>query len=186
MRTKIIIGLGNPGNKYKNTRHNIGFIILEQLAEKFDAVFISEKRFRAETAAFDAPSSRVILAKPQTYMNGSGEAARPLKQFFKIENADILVVHDEIDLLFGKLRLSTDSGSAGHKGIESIIANLGQNFSRLRVGIENRGGGRIPDTESYVLQNFTPEEEKKLSDKIIPEAIAEIEKFLGIKITPTP
>ncbi|MDP3993376.1 MAG: aminoacyl-tRNA hydrolase [Candidatus Doudnabacteria bacterium] len=186
MNIKIIVGLGNPEEKYKNTRHNMGFIIADALAKKWGATFVRRKKFDAITAAFDAPSCRAILAKPQTYMNDSGRAVQLLKKFFKVGNTDILIAQDEIDLPFGKLRLNTNSGSAGHKGAESVIASVGRNVPRLRIGIENRGIEKIPDTESYVLQNFTPQEKKVLSDKIIPEAIAEIEKFLEIKNTLTP
>ena len=100
------------------------------------------------------------------------------------EYPDILIAQDDIDLLFGKLRLSTNSGSAGHKGAASVITSVGRGVPRLRIGIEHRGDKKNPDTESYVLQNFTPQERKELSDKIIPEAVAEIEKFIGYKNIP--
>ena len=184
MNTKIIVGLGNPEEKYKKTRHNMGFIIADALAKKWGAAFVRRKKFDAITAAFDAPSCKAILVKPQTYMNDSGRAVLSLKKFFKIQNADILIAQDDIDLLFGKLRLSTNSGSAGHKGAQSVITSVGRGVPRLRIGIEHRGDKKNPDTESYVLQNFTPQERKELSDKIIPEAVAEIEKFIGYKNIP--
>lgn len=174
---KLILGLGNPGPKYENTRHNLGFRILDVVANEFNASFIAEGRFKAETSAFDLNDTRVILARPTTFMNNSGEAVLLLKNFFKIEPKNILVIHDEIDLPLGTIRMST-GGSAGHRGVESIIQAIGPGFARLRIGIENRKDYRIPETETYVLQNFAPEEEKRLQDTIIPEAVEQIRKFL--------
>ena len=178
MKTKLIIGLGNPGKKFEHSRHNAGFRAINRLAEKFDASFINEARFKAETSAFDLDGQRVILAKPQTYMNESGQAVSLIKKFFKIGNADILVVHDEIDLPLGKVRLSFDASAAGHNGVHSVIENIGQDFHRLRIGIEGRASRLDMDTHDYVLTNFAAEEETKLEKQIIPESLEEIERFL--------
>ncbi len=172
---KIIIGLGNPGKKYENTRHNIGFRVIEKLAKESGVIFKLSKRLAAEIAK----SPKIILAKPQTFMNDSGRAVQKLYTKYKIQNTDLLVIHDEIDLPFGKLRLSRNSGSAGHKGIESIIAAIGADFARLRIGVDNRLTSRFPDTETYVLQNFTPEEEQILADKLIRAGVEMIGKFLS-------
>jgi len=176
MIIKLIIGLGNPGPKYEHTRHNIGFCVVDALAKKFSGSFIEEIKFKCLTAAFDFEQTRIILAKPQTFMNESGQAVSRLKKFFKIANSEILVVHDEVDLPLKKIRLSFDISSAGHNGVQSIIDHIGQNFHRLRVGTDSRSSRLEVDTYDYVLQNFTAEEEELLHKKIIPAAVAEIEK----------
>ena len=173
---KLIIGLGNPGKKYFRTRHNIGFRVVDALAKNMDMSFQNAGKFNSEIAI----TEDLIIAKPQTFMNTSGESVAALKNFYKLENADICVVHDEIDLPLGTIRASANSGSAGHNGIESAIQHIGRDFMRLRIGIENRKENRVPPTENYVLQPFSPEEEKKLED-IIPQAVTEIKKFLQIK-----
>lgn len=178
MNAKLIIGLGNPGPKHENNRHNAGFMMANALAEKFASSFINEKRFEAETSAFDLGDNRIILVKPQTFMNDSGKAVSLIKTFFKIENQDIVVVHDEIDLPLGKIRLSFDASAAGHNGVRSIIEKIGQDFHRLRIGIESRASRLDADTHDYVLTNFTAEEKIKLKKEIIPAAVSEIEKFL--------
>lgn len=180
MRTILIAGLGNPGKKYELTRHNTGFRVLDKLAEKYSASFIEETKFKSQTSAFDLDENRIILAKPQTFMNNSGEAVGLLKNFFKLANDNILVVHDEIDLPLGKMRLSFDASAAGHNGIKSVIEKIKQNFYRLRIGIEGRKSRLDMDTYDYVLTNFTATEEKKLQKEIIPQAIEQIEKFLKI------
>jgi len=179
MKVKLIAALGNPGKKYESTRHNVGFMILDHLAEQFSASFIVEQKWSVATAAFDLGETRVILAKPQTFMNNSGEAISAVKNFFKIANADILVVHDEIDLPLGKIRMSFDASDAGHNGVKSIIEQIGQDFHRLRIGVDGRQSRLDMDTHDYVLQNFTTEEEDALKTKILPEAQGEIKKFIG-------
>ena len=176
MKIILIIGLGNPGPKYEHTRHNIGFRIIDALAERFAASFIAEERFKSETSAFDHAETRIILVKPQTFMNNSGEAIGLLKKFFKLKNEDILVVHDEVDLPLGKIRLSFDSSSAGHNGVKSVIERIGQDFHRLRVGTDGRQDRTDMDTHDYVLAKFSPEEDAAVEKKIIPAAIAEIEQ----------
>ncbi len=174
---KLIIGLGNPGKKYEKTRHNIGFRVVSELASRFQAVFEKKEKLSAEVALLESRGQKILLAKPQTFMNESGRAVAKLLKYYKLPIINLLIIHDEIDLPFGTMRLSQGSGSAGHKGTESIINTMGQNFSRLRMGIENRAISRVPDTEAYVLQNFTPEEEQILKNKIIPEALKKISVF---------
>lgn len=179
---KLIIGLGNPGKKYEKNRHNLGFRVADALARELGLAFKHNKKFVAEIATphLSSPTSGeelkegVILAKPQTFMNDSGRAVSVLKNFYKLGNRDLLIVHDEIDLPLGKMRLSQDAGSAGHHGVESIIATIGQDFARLRIGIDGRESRKHIATEDYVLQNFTAEEEKKLKEIIIPKAADEI------------
>lgn len=168
----LIIGLGNPGATYQKTRHNLGFRVVEALAKELGLKFTAQKKLFAEIAK--GPS--LILAKPQTFMNESGKAFQKLLTTYNLQLTNLIVVHDEIDLPFGKIRLSANAGSAGHQGVASIINAAGRDFTRLRIGIDNRAKPRIPDTETYVLRNFTAEEEQELQSKIIPDAITEIVK----------
>ncbi|MEK7178439.1 MAG: aminoacyl-tRNA hydrolase, partial [Patescibacteria group bacterium] len=150
MKIKLIIGLGNPGPEHYNTRHNTGFLFVDALAEKLNASeFVYDKKLKAEISSskLQVPSSKVILAKPQTFMNKSGEAVLALVKFFsaqggsasggKIKPENILVVHDDIDILWSNFKFSFGRSSAGHKGVESIIKALKtKNFWRLRIGIQ--------------------------------------------------
>lgn len=151
----LIAGLGNPGARYARSRHNVGFIIVDRLARAHDLQF-SRKRFNAEIAEGQVGGRRVILAKPQTFMNASGDAVGKLYAFYKIAPSDLLVVYDDLDLPLGKLRLRADGSSGGHHGMESIIARIGtSDFPRLRVGI----GRPNPDADiDHVLGSFEPEE----------------------------
>ena len=174
---KLVIGLGNPGKKYEHTRHNIGFRALDELAKSYGLEFELKKKLNVEIAK----NRQIILAKPQTFMNESGESARRMIKDYRLSNIDLIVVHDDIDLPLGETRLSADSGSAGHHGASSIIERVGKDVSRLRIGTENRSAYRVPETDVYVLQRFTPSEEKQISGKIIPEAVEKIEQWLSKK-----
>ncbi len=178
VNTKLIVGLGNPGKKYEHTRHNIGFRVLDALARNHQANFIEENKFKSLTSSVDIEGKKIILVKPQTFMNESGEAVQKLLAFYKLPATSLLVVHDEIDLPLGKTRLSFDVSSAGHNGIKSIIENIGQDFHRLRIGVDTRKSRLEADTYDYVLQNFTDEEEGILEKKVVSAAVSEIEKFL--------
>jgi PTH1 family peptidyl-tRNA hydrolase len=160
----LIVGLGNPGNRYRATRHNIGFMVLEKLATKLE-VDLRQKSFNALWGKGKIASKNVILAMPQTYMNLSGNAVRQLHAFFKTEISNLIVIHDDLDLSFGSVRLKTGGGNAGHKGLASIEENLGSSeFMRIRLGI-----GKPVDKsriEGYVLEPFGKEE---LS--VLPEII---------------
>lgn len=169
---KLIVGLGNPGKEYARTRHNIGFRVLDALARELNLEF--EKKGEAEIAR----GKDIILVKPLKFMNDSGAVIERVRNYYKALVTEVFIIHDEIDLPLGKLKLYGKGGSAGHKGIDSIIKALGFGFTRLRIGIENRKEYRIPPTDDYVLQNFTGDEEKILETKTIPAAILEIEKFL--------
>lgn len=160
----LIVGLGNPGNRYRATRHNIGFMVLEKLAAKLE-LDLSQKSFNALWGKGKIASKNVILAMPQTYMNLSGNAVRQLNAFFKTDLSNLMVIHDDLDLSFGSVRLKTGGGNAGHKGLASIEENLGSSeFMRIRLGI-----GKPVDKsriEGYVLEPFGKEE---LS--VLPEII---------------
>ena len=153
---KLIIGLGNPGPEYLNSRHNLGFMVLDSLhahykfenwKSKFDGMYAS-KRFGFE---------KIILVKPQTYMNLSGFCVAKFKQFFKVDDGDIFVIYDDIDLDFGNKKLKQGGGDAGHKGVRSISQHLGtKNFNRIRIGIGRPKEKK--DVSSFVLSNFSTTE----------------------------
>jgi peptidyl-tRNA hydrolase, PTH1 family len=152
----LIVGLGNPGREYKETRHNAGFMLLDRLAQR-----LGEKFTRLESRALVTKATyqerRLILAKPQTYMNESGKAVGALARFYKVPLDNLLVIYDEVDLPLGTLRLRPGGGSAGQKGMRSIIDRLGsETFPRLRIGI-GRPPGRM-DAADYVLQKFSRSE----------------------------
>lgn len=176
---RIVIGLGNPGKKYEKTRHNIGFRVLDALAENLNVTFQPRAKFYSEIATVNSGKEKNLLVKPQTFVNESGRAIAALKNFYKLSNQDVLVVQDEIDLEFGRIKLSKNRGSAGHRGIESIMEKIDQSFARLRIGIEGRKSRKELDTYDYVLTNFTEEEEEKLKNEIIPKALEEIKSVLN-------
>jgi peptidyl-tRNA hydrolase, PTH1 family len=160
----LIVGLGNPGRQYRKNRHNIGFLLVDRLAERLDVSF-SRLESKALVTKADYQGLRLVLAKPQTYMNLSGQAVASLLKFYKIPLENLLVTYDDVDLPFGSLRLRPTGGSAGQKGMASIIERLGtQDFPRLRLGV-GRPPGRM-DAADYVLQDFSPGEEPVLSESL--------------------
>lgn len=174
----IILGLGNPEKKYQKTRHNLGFRVLDEFQKEKKSYFFSEfslkNKLKSLVSEGKINDEKIILAKPQTFMNNSGQAANPLvKNYFFKKNKESLnnffwTVHDDIDLPLGKIRISKNRGAAGHKGIESIIKNLGtKNFTRFRIGISPKSG-KPKNTERFVLENFN--QEKELIEKIIKKA----------------
>jgi PTH1 family peptidyl-tRNA hydrolase len=160
----LVIGLGNPGREYRDTRHNIGFKVLDQLAVKLDIRF-SRLQSKALVASAIHHERRIILAKPQTYMNFSGRAVRGLIGFYKLSFTNILIVNDDLDLPVGTIRIKPDGGSAGHKGVISIIQHLGTDeFPRLRLGIGHPPGQM--QSQDYVLQGFSETEFAIVSETI--------------------
>lgn len=158
----LIAGLGNPGPGYKNNRHNIGFRVVDAFAQAF-YIPIQRVELRALVGKGLINENRIILAKPQTYMNHSGRSVVPLVRFYKVPLENLIVVHDDLDLPFGTLRLRAFGGTGGQRGMESIVTELGsQNFARLRIGI-GRPPGRM-DPADYVLHDFDPPQ-----DEILPE-----------------
>lgn len=163
---KLIVGLGNPGNEYSKTRHNVGFLLIDRLAEKLN-VSLDKHKCRAEYCIFSHNGERIILAKPQTYMNLSGNSVKSLMKFYDISVEDLIVVHDDLDLPVGKLRLRRKGSSGGQKGMGNIIDLLGTSeIDRIRIGISN---DRLMDTRDYVLSKFS-REEKKIIDEAIDKA----------------
>lgn len=165
----IIIGLGNPGEKFKNTRHNVGFMVLDNFAEKNDfPEFALQKKYSALISEKIIDNDKVILAKPQTFMNESGKTAKEVLENNKSQLNDLIVIHDDIDLPIGKIKIIKERGSAGHKGVESIIKSIGNNgLIRFRIGIKPQDTiTKIQDIKKLVLKNFSKEEQKILDETI--------------------
>lgn len=159
-RIFLLVGLGNPGREYRENRHNVGFMVIDNLAESLK-VNLTRVQNKALVGTGVIGDAKIVLAKPQTYMNLSGEAASGLIRFYKIPVENMMVIHDDIDLPFGMLRLRPGGGSAGQKGVQSIIDRLGtQEFPRMRVGIGRPPGSR--GGAGYVLKNFSSMEQKEL------------------------
>lgn len=159
---KLIVGLGNPGKEYENTRHNIGFIFIDNFAKKNNLTFNKEK-FNGLYVDTIINGEKIILLKPLSYMNLSGEVVKKYVDFFKINIDDILVINDDLDLDIGRIRLRPNGSSGGHNGLKNIANNLNsENFKRLKIGISN--DKRI-DTKDYVLGKFTKEEQSIIDSK---------------------
>lgn len=166
---KVCVGLGNPGRKYEETRHNVGFMVMDQLADLCHVAFDQEK-FSAQFTKFKFKGEDVILLKPTTFMNNSGLALRQCMDFYKISTKDVLVIYDDVDLPVGKIRLRQKGSAGGHNGIKSIIECIFTNeFDRIRVGI-----GKDPqiDMVNWVLGKFTSEEKPILKEAIEKSAQA--------------
>ncbi|MEN3014606.1 MAG: aminoacyl-tRNA hydrolase [bacterium] len=177
----FIIGLGNPGKKYKNTRHNVGFIIVEKFIQKLDATPLNDYKFSSIIYTLYLHDKKVIIAMPLTFMNLSGNAVKQIINFYKPPNLQylelgkkILVVHDDMDLDIGKFKLKFDGGDAGHNGVKSIIQHIGKDFCRLRVGISKPADKNY---QKYVLEDFLPEEIIKI-DTLIPSLCRVIDSFI--------
>lgn len=163
---KLIVGLGNPGTEYKETRHNIGFKVVERLARALQ-IRIGKEKFQASYGAGQIGDEKILLALPQTFMNLSGVSIGPFMKYWKLFGEDLLVVHDDLDFPLGVIRLAFDAGAAGHRGVESTIEELGtKEFYRLRLGIGKPEG---EDPVSYVLSQFE-EGEKKVVREVIDQA----------------
>ncbi|HEX3538338.1 MAG TPA: aminoacyl-tRNA hydrolase [Stellaceae bacterium] len=166
---RLIVGLGNPGTRYARNRHNIGFVIADAVARRYGFSAYRD-RFKGELAEGTVAGEKRLLLKPQTFMNDSGESVLAAMSFYKIRPDEILVIHDELDLRPGKVRVKRGGGSAGHNGLRSIDALVGADYWRLRIGIGHPGIKEL--VHPYVLQNF-PSEEVKLWVEPLVEAVAE-------------
>lgn len=173
--TFVIAGLGNPGRDYRDTRHNVGFMAVDRIGEAYD-IRLSKFQSRAITGSGLVHGNKLILAKPQTFMNLSGEAVAALVRFYKIPFDRLLVIHDDLDLPFGVIRLRPSGGSGGQKGLASTIQRLGsEDFPRLRIGI-GRPAGRMQASD-YVLQDFSNSERKEL-DGILDSCLGAVNLFV--------
>ena len=171
---RLVVGLGNPGFKYARTRHNIGFRVLDSFAEQ-NGVKIKQEKQQALTGKIYFKGEKVILAKPQTYMNKSGKAINKLADYYQIKPEEILVVYDDLDLEPGQLRIRPNGGHGGHNGLKSIFATLGtKEFPRLRIGIGKPDKRPVSD---YVLDQFSTEE-WDLADKALDKASQAVRDYL--------
>ncbi|MBI4652701.1 aminoacyl-tRNA hydrolase [Candidatus Kuenenbacteria bacterium] len=174
---KLIIGLGNPGEEYKKTRHNCGFMAVDKIAANFQFSIFNgfdklttsfQSIFNAKISKGKIANENIILVKPQTYMNNSGQAVKKLTTYYKLPTTNLIIIHDDLDLPLGKIRISKSCGAAGHKGVESIICELKtKDFIRLRIGINPKQYHRpVCGTEKFVLQKFNKEEEKIIFESL--------------------
>ena len=153
----LVVGLGNPGPQYAKTRHNVGFMVADLLAARLGANFKVHKRSGAEIATGRLAHRPVVLAKPRTYMNESGRQVGPLAKFYSVSPADVIVIHDELDIEFGQVRLKQGGGEGGHNGLRSLVNALGtKDFHRVRIGIGRPPGRKDP--AAFVLENFSSTE----------------------------
>lgn len=164
---KVILGLGNPGDKYKNTRHNAGFLALDALQKEDNfPQFKLSKKFNAEVTEGILNGEKTILAKPRTFMNNSGKTAKYLLKFYDLHPQNLWVLHDDIDLPLGNLKIVKNRGSAGHKGVESVKNEIKSNdFARFRIGIQPKTG-KPKNSEVFVLQNFSKSDQTALKGVI--------------------
>lgn len=171
----LVLGLGNPGPKYAGTRHNVGFLVVDRLADRWRAPLDTEK-FQSVLGKGRFDGATVVLAKPQTYMNRSGQAAATLRGFYKIPDEQIVVIHDDVDLPFGTVRVKRDGGHGGHNGLRDLKQRLGSgDFRRVRVGVS-----RPPprwDTADYVLSSWSAEQQEHL-DEVVDGAAEAVEAVL--------
>lgn len=178
----MIVGLGNPGPEYRHTRHNFGFLALDELAKELN-IQVKRLKFKAMIGEGKFADSKVVLVKPMTFMNESGKAVAPLLRYFKVPLSNLLVIHDDLDLPFGVLRLRPGGGTSGQRGMASIINQLGtQEFPRMRLGI-SRPPGQM-DPVDYVLKNFLPSEAELLA-MVLRTAVEASQTFIAEGLTKT-
>lgn len=169
---KCIVGLGNPGKKYTRTRHNVGFLVVDALRDKLAETYtVSDwqlsKKFNAEVCGTSIGGEKIVLVKPMTFMNASGQAVQLIASFYKMLPKDVIVVHDDKDLMLGEVKHQFERGHAGHNGVRSIIEYLGTNkFDRVRVGVASENERRMRDTSKFVLSTFGLMERKKVKHMI--------------------
>lgn len=174
---KLIVGLGNPGKAYKDTRHNVGFMFMDNVAKKMGIDFSLDKQKKCEIAQVSIKGEKIILIKPQTYMNLSGDSVVIVKNYFKIETEDILVIYDDLDLETGKIRIRPNGSSGGHKGIQSIINVLGTpNIKRVRIGIDKVSSDKTVD---YVIGNFS-KKDREIIDISLEKGIDILNDFISL------
>lgn len=162
---KLIVGLGNPGKEYVTTRHNAGFLALDAFCEDEDGAWKKDEKRKAEICKLTIGDEDVVLAKPTTFMNNSGEAVAALTSFYKVKTEEILVVHDELDIEPGQIRFKAQGGDAGHNGVSSILERLGTDkIARLRLGIGRPSGDNRQPTTDYVLGELSPEDAPNVLD----------------------
>jgi len=178
MNMKMIFAQGNPGVNYEKTRHNVGFLALDYYAGQKSVNFQPKSKFTADIAELSANGEKVLLVKPSTFYNETGQSARALADFYKIDTADILVIHDELALPFGTLRTREKGSDAGNNGIKSLNAHLGEDYARLRVGTWNELADKQGSFD-FVLSKFAADEMEKLNKDIFPKIAEIIDDFVA-------
>lgn len=178
---KLIFGLGNPGKQYITTRHNVGFETLETIATKQASEFVKKDKFKAEIAELTVAGDKIILARPLTFYNLVGESYRSIIDFYKITPEDTLVIHDELALPFGTVRVRQGGSDAGNNGIKSVNQHGGESSYRVRVGVANQDRQLIGDVD-FVLGKFSAEEAKRLQSDVLPTLHALVEDFISGKL----
>lgn len=161
---QLIVGLGNPGPKYDQTRHNAGFWFVERIAEKYNGRFLAEAKFSGEVAQVQIAGQKIWLLKPGTFMNRSGQSVSQFSRFYKLSDPQILIAHDELDLDPGVVKLKKGGGHGGHNGLRDVIAHLGKDFWRLRLGIGHPG--HKDQVVDFVLNRPSREEEDRIAESI--------------------
>lgn len=175
---KLIFAQGNPGKQYERSRHNIGFLVLDTLAESTNSTWHKEAKFNAEIATLQYNGEKVLLVKPSSFYNETGRVARSLVDFYKLHpQTDLLVIHDELALPFGSIRVRDKGSDAGNNGIKSLNAHLGPNYTRIRVGVWNELRNRINDAD-FVLSAFSKDETEKLEIIIKNHLIPLVHSFI--------
>ncbi len=181
---KIIVGLGNPGEKYEKTRHNLGFMVLDHLLEKFEPLnktfWDKAPKLKAEVKQIKYKDTPLLLVKPQTFMNDSGIAVAKILAYYKVEPVDLYVIHDDLDLPYGKIRIRFGGSGGGHHGIESIIEHIGDKFLRIRLGIGSDSPQKEDNkrkVEDYVLGRISSQEKGK-TKTMMHESIKNLELIL--------
>jgi PTH1 family peptidyl-tRNA hydrolase len=164
MPIAVIAGLGNPGSKYRNTRHNIGYALVDQLAARYAATWKYEARFEAEVAVIQHDERNLMLLKPQTFMNASGRSLGTVLRYRKLSAESMLVIYDDLNLDLGRIKLSINGSAGGHNGIADILTQIGTGFARFRVGIGAKPHKEM-DLADYVLSKFSKDEQAILSDQ---------------------
>lgn len=158
----LLVGLGNPGTKYNNTRHNIGFIAADLLSDRYNFFWSTKSKFNADIAIGDTAFGKLVLCKPNTFMNLTGSSVASLAAFYKLLPKDIIVIHDDVDIPLGKVKYKIGGGHGGHNGLKSIDNNIGVNYHRIRIGIDRPDDPRY-DISDYVLGKFTDDEKDIIS-----------------------
>ena len=179
---KVILALGNPGEKYAYTRHNAGFLVIDRLAAGQRAQFSNKPKFFADIAELNMPGEKILLVKPTTYYNDSGIAARAILDFYKLTLDDLLVIHDDTDLDFGKIRIRKGGRDAGSNGLKSLHAHIGSDFWHIRIGTDNLLRRQV-STDRFVMMNFNSDELTILKNWAIPTAQTMIHDFLSDHIS---
>jgi PTH1 family peptidyl-tRNA hydrolase len=181
---KVIIGFGNPEARYNDTRHNTGFAVVDTLAKDAGKSFQVKDKFKAHVAEGSIGAEKVLLVKPLTFYNESGQSYRAIVDFYKLEPSDVLIIHDELSLPFGTVRTRTGGSDAGNNGIKSINTHGGDKTARIRVGVGNERRSVMGDTD-FVLGKLSKDEHDILHEQLMPKIFTSIESFISGSFEPT-